>query len=175
MTMSTHLQDDLLLDVMEGTAPAEASRHARECGQCSARVAEARAGFALAAGADAPEPSPLFWDTFRRRVAADIDAGRPAVRSRFATFVAPALLATAATVAFLSFVPRTPAPLSVVPVPVAAVSAPPVADDAALDAAIASIDDLGCRDVDACVASLTDEESRALAEALRADLGSGDL
>ena len=40
----------------------------------------------------------------------------------------------------------------------------------------ASADDLECRDVAACVASLTDEESRALAEALRAELGpSGDL
>ena len=51
----------------------------------------------------------------------------------------------------------------------------PAADEGAgVDAA--SADDLECRDVAACVAGLTDEESRALAEALRAELGpSGDL
>ncbi len=40
----------------------------------------------------------------------------------------------------------------------------------------AAIDDLGCSDVAACVVGLSDEESRALADALRADLaGNGDL
>ncbi len=61
------------------------------------------------------------------------------------------------------------------PAPLAASSALPVTDEGAgVDAA--SADDLECRDVAACVASLTDEESSALAEALRAELGpSGDL
>jgi len=176
MTMRRHLEDDVLLDVIEGIADADATRHVRECPDCSARLSDARAGLALAAGADAPEPSPLFWDAFRRRVASEIDAERPPVRSRFGAFMAPALLATAATVAVLSFIPRSPARLPVSPAPLAAVSAVPQLDEATTDAAMASIDDLGCQDVDACVASLDDEESTALADALRAELArSGDL
>lgn len=174
MTMRTHLEDDVLLDVVEGTASAGAARHAGECSQCAERVADARAGMTLAASAGAPDPSPLFWDTFRRRVAFEVDA-EPRPRShRFGGFLAPALLATAATVAVLSFVPREHAPLVVPPAPVAASSAVPQVESDA-ETLAASIDDLACQDVDACVASLSEEESRALVEALRAGLESGDL
>ena len=180
--MRSHLEDDVLLDVIEESASAEATRHAAQCAACASRVAEARAGFALASGADAPEPSPLFWDAFRRRVALDIAAERPARpveagsrARRVRLFLAPALLATAATVAVLSFVPRDQGPVAVSPSPMAAATAIPGFDDG-VDAAAAAIDDLGCSDVAACVVSLTDEESRALADALRADLAeSGDL
>jgi hypothetical protein len=176
MTMRRHLEEDVLLDVIEGSASAEATRHARECADCSARLTDARAGLAMAMAADAPDPSPLFWDVLRRRVASEIDGVRPPVRSRFGAFVAPALLATAATVAVLSFVPRSPRGLAVSPAPMAAASSAPQFDEATSDAAMASMDDLGCQDVEACVASLTDEESSALADALRAELaGSGDL
>ncbi len=173
MTMRTHLEDDVLLDVIEGSASAEAMRHARECRECAEKVADARAGFSLASAADAPDPSPLFWEHFKRRVASRIDAERPGRRA--GRFLAPALLATAATVAVLSFVPRPQAPVAVSPAPLVAASAMPGGEEA-LDAIAASVDDLGCQDVAGCIASLTDEESRALAEALRAELASsGDL
>ena len=175
MTMRTHLEDDVLMDVVEGTASADAARHAGDCPQCAARIADARAGMALAVGAAAPDPSPLFWDTFRRRVASDIEA-EPRLRSRrFGGFLAPALLATAATVGVLSFLPRDPAPRAVPPAPVVVASAVPQAAESDAETLAASIDDLGCQDVDACVASLSEEESLALVEALRADLESGDL
>ena len=174
MTMRSHLDDDVLLDVIEGAASFEAVRHAGDCAECGRRVAEAREGLALAVGAEAPEPSPLYWDAFRRRVAAGIDADtRPA--RRFGGFLAPALLATAATVAVLSFIPRDPATRVASPAPVGVASALPVGEDPAVEAVASSIEDLGCRDVDACVAGLTDEESRALADALRADLAGSDL
>jgi hypothetical protein len=174
MTMRKHLEDDVLLDVTFGDASVEDTRHADECPECGPRVAEARAGLALAAEAEAPEPSPLFWDVFRRRVAVGIAADRPS--RRFRRFVAPALLATAATVAELSFVPRDPASVVVSPAPLIASSALPVAGDPGAEAMAASIDDLGCSDVADCVVNLSDDESRALAEALRADLAaSGDL
>jgi hypothetical protein len=171
--MRSHLEDDVLLDVIEGAASVEAARHAGECAECALRMADARAGLSLAAGAEAPEPSPLFWDAFRRRVASAIEAeSRP---RRFGGFFVPALLAAAAVVAVVTFLPIDPGPAAVPPAPLAASSALPLTDESAgVDAA--SADDLECRDVAACVASLTDEESRALAEALRAELGpSGDL
>lgn len=175
MTMRRHLEDDVLLDVMEGTASADAARHGRECSQCAARIADARAGMTLAANAEAPDPSPRFWDTFRRKVASDVEAAPPLRARRFGGFLAPALLATAATVAVLSFLPRDRAPLAVSPAPVAVSSAVPQIAESDAETLAASIDDLACQDVDACVASLSEEESLALVEALRADLESGDL
>jgi len=175
MTMRSHVEDDALLDVLDGTASPEATRHAQDCGECARRLADARAGLALAVAAEAPEPSPLYWDAFRGRVAAAIDA-EPDSRRQFGRFFAPALLAAAATVAVVSFSPRDRAPIVAAPAPVAASSAMPAVDDAGVDAVAAAVEDLGCSDVAACVASLTDEESRALAEALRAELtASGDL
>lgn len=170
--MRTHLEDDVLLDVTLGVASAAATRHAEECDSCARRIADARAGLALAAGAEAPEPSPLFWDAFRRRVGTAIEA-EPRPR-RFGGFFVPALLATAATVVLVTFLPREPEVTLISPAPLAASSALPVLEDGA-DAG--SVDALAeCRDVAACVANLTDEESRALADALQAELGqSGDL
>ena len=171
--MRSHLEDDVLLDVIEGAASVEATRHAGECAECAGRMAEARAGLALADGAEAPDPSPLFWDAFRRRVASAIEA-EPRPR-RFGGFFVPALLAAAAMIAVVTFLPIEPGPAVAPPALPAASSALPAVDESAgVDAA--SAEDLECLDVAACVAGLTDEESRALAEALRAELGhSGDL
>jgi len=172
MTMRSHLEDDVLLDVIEGAASVEATRHAEACPECGGRLAEARAGMAMALAADAPEPSPLFFDAFRRRVAVEIAAAERPARS-FGRFMAPALLATAATVAVLSFVPRDPALVVVSPAPLATL---PAAGEETVVEAAAAVEDLECRDVAACVVSLTDDESAALADALRADLaGSEDL
>ena len=170
--MRSHLEDDALLDVIEGAASVEATRHVADCARCAGRIADARAGLAMAAGADTPEPSPLFWDAFRRRVASAIET-EPRSR-RFGGFFVPALLATAATVVLVTFLPREPEVTLVSPVPMASAAALPALDDVA-DAG--SVDALvECRDLAACVANLTDEESRALADALRAELGqSGDL
>lgn len=175
--MRSHLEDDVLLDVIEGAASIEATRHVGVCAFCARRIADARAGLSMAAGAEAPEPSPLFWDAFRGRVASAIEV-EPRQR-RFGGFFAPALLATAAMVAMIAFFSRGgPAPV-VAPGSLPVWSSLPAADDAALEGfpgAVAADELAGCRDVAACVADLSDEESRAFAEALRAELGkSGDL
>jgi len=175
--MRKHLEDDVLLDVIEGAASVEATRHAGECAACARRMADARAGLSVAAGAEVPEPSPLFWDAFRRRVASAIEA-EPRQR-RFGGFFAPALLATAAMVAVIAFLPSDGRAPVAAPASQPAWSSLPAADDALLEglSGSASADDLaGCHDVAECVADLSDEESRAFAEALRAELGkSGDL
>ena len=172
MTMRTHLEDDVLMDVLEGRAPAAAARHVAECASCAARVEEARAALFAVAGAEAPEPSPLFWTSFRARVREGIGAEGVASR-RWRALVAPAFLAAAATVAVVSFVPVSPS-VDVAPVPVATL-ATAVPEDVAMEAAAAPEDLVACPDVAACVVSLSDDESRALAEALRDELASGDL
>jgi hypothetical protein len=172
MTMRTHLEDDVLLDVLLGQASAGQAGHASECASCAARIADARAALDEVAGAPAPEPSPLFWPGFRARVRGAVEAEpRP---FRWSALFAPALLTAAAMLAgvlFLRVEPsgeRTPAP--------DAVASAPAVEEAALEVAGAPEDIVACPDVEECVASLTDEESRALAEALRADMArSGDL
>jgi hypothetical protein len=172
MKMRTHLGDDVLLDVLEGTAAAAAVRHAAACADCGRRVADARAAWSQAADAEAPAPSPLFWDAFPRRVASAI-AVEPRPR-RLGGFLAPAVLASAALVAVIAFLPRDPAP-ALAPSSLSASAALPAVEEPLVDAAAVSADELECRDVAACVAALSDEESRALADALRADLAGSDL
>jgi hypothetical protein len=169
MTMRTHLDEETLLDVMEGRASADAARHARECAECGGRVGEAREGWSLASSAEVPAPSPLFWTAFRSRVASALAA--PA-RPRLPLF-APALLAAAAMIAAVLYLPGslTPPPGAA---PVARSS--PVLEVTTFEGPV-SEDDLGeCPDVAACVAGLSDDDSRAFVDALRAELaGSGDL
>ena len=170
--MRTHLEDDVLMDVLEGQASAAAASHVAECAACAARVEEARAALADVAADEVPEPSPVFWTSFRARVRDGIGAGRPASR-RWRPFVAPAFLAAAATVAAVSLMPVSPS-VEVAPVPVATLATAAL-EDLAVEAAAAPEDLVACPDVAACVVSLTDDESHALAEALRAELASGDL
>jgi hypothetical protein len=173
MTMRTHLEDDVLLDVLEGRAPAGQARHAAECPSCAGRIADARATLRDLSGAAAPEPSPLFWPGFRARVRAAVE-GEPRA-ARWRGLFAPALIAAAAAVAGVLFMPAVTRAPDPAPAPVAVASAP-VLEEAAVDLAGAPEDLVACPDVAECVASLTDDESRALAEALRADLApSGDL
>jgi hypothetical protein len=169
--MKTHLDDDVLLDVMEGRAEAEAAGHARGCAECAARLAEAGEGLALAASADVPAPSPLFWTAMRSRIAAGLTA--PPRRARAALF-APALFAAAAMIAAALYLPAT-SPLAPRPTPIAR-SSPELEAVTVADAPL-SVEELAeCRDVEECVVSLSDEESRAVAETLRAALArNGDL
>ena len=170
MTMR-HLEDDVLVDVMEGRATGEASHHARECADCAARVAEAREAWSLAESAEAPSPSPRYWTAMRSRIAASLDAQPRRARSGF---FAPALFAAAAMIAAALFLP-TGSPLATRPAPVA-VSSPELETIAVADAPI-TVDELAeCPDVAQCVVSLSEDESDALADALRAELaGNGDL
>ena len=171
MTMRTHLDDGTLLDVMEGSASADAARHARECAECARRVAEAREGWSLASSAGAPSPSPLFWTAFRSRVASAIAA--PAPRRRLPLF-APALLAAAAMIAAVFYLPggSEVTPRSATPI----ARSSPVLEENLFEAPATEYDLGECPDVTECVASLSDDDSRALADALRAELlASGDL
>lgn len=171
MTMRNHPGDDALLDVTFGAASVETSRHVSACAECAGRIADVRAGLSMAAAAEAPEPSPLFWDAFRGRVAAAIDA--PPARPRYARFLLPAVLATAATVAVVAYFPRETA----VPAPTPSTWASlPAAEDTAAEGVAtgpSAEEMVGCRDVAECVADLSDEESRVFAEALRAELATG--
>jgi len=179
--MWTHVSDAALMDVVEGAAEEGTDRHVSQCARCRARVDEARAALGFATAAAVPEPISSYWDVQRRRVArALVEA--PRARSRRPLWAAAAL-AGAAVVAVVTVGPaKDPATVRATPMPaLPAWSALPPADE---DAALPLLEEVApivavampaveCSDVSECVVGLTDEESRELTEALRAQLAEG--
>src|SRR5207245_5582943 len=117
--MGTHVPEARLLEVLEGTGDADRA-HVGACPQCQARLVEARSGLALARQAEMPEPSPLYWDSFRRQMGRRLEAEgkRRAFWRRIS--LGPALAAAAVLVGLVTFFPltaRRPAPLREPPLP----------------------------------------------------------
>jgi len=179
-----HLGEDALIDLMDGVASADAREHAASCLHCRARLEQAVPGLELARQADVPEPSPLFWQSFRSQVDRRIAGRDPApVWKRFAA--GPWLAAAAAVlVAVALLLPRAPAPVSVAPSApgLPAWSALPSADeDPGLDILAAVVPGAGglgplaeCQGLGDCMteaAALSEEETAVLTEALRRELG----
>ncbi len=177
--MAKHLSDDKLMDLVEGAGEGEAREHLASCPACRARVEEAERGFALARAADVPEPSALYWEAFRRQV------GRRLVhedRTSWGWRLIPLLAAAAALILVVPGIrgPRlSPASRAVV---VPAWSALPPADDdpglEVLKGFAASEGELApAREsqVAELLGDLSDDESQALAEALREKMKGGEL
>jgi hypothetical protein len=180
--MVSHVPEQRLLDVLEGRGAADRA-HTDACPHCRARLAEAQAGLALAAGAEVPEPSPPYWESLRRQVSRRVDEEsrrRPAFRRRIA--LGPALAAAAVLAGIVTFLPvagRHPAPRPERPLP-AWSALPPAEEDEGLDvlrAVARAVADASvpaaCGGVAECVIDLSDEESQALADRLRREIGPG--
>lgn len=178
-----HVADDELMDVVDGTARIRALTHVSRCTRCQVRVDEARGGLALAVEAGVPEPSPLYWDALRSRVGAGL-ADLPAagaVRSRFRPVFAGALVAAGAALAGVMLLPiHSPMPSTnaTVASSLPAWSALPEEDPnlevlEGLETQVADIVPVTaeCHDWAECVAGLDEAEGRALAVALRKELG----
>jgi hypothetical protein len=182
--VSQHLTDDVLLDVLEGAADEEARTHYAECTACARRVDEARDGLALLGEAEVPEPSPLYWASFRRQVGHRLSS--PAFRLARPALLAPLLAAAAAVAVALwgSFSVHAPsgAGPGVASVLPAWSALPPLDEGEGEDEALAvlravapSAEEMAvgasCQGAAAClVAELSDEESAALVDALRQEL-----
>jgi hypothetical protein len=167
--MARHVTDETLLDVLEGTADAESRRHVEACVACAERVEEARGGRALAREAEVPEPSPLYWDAFRRNVGRRIEKDSAGRSWRWAW-----LPVAAAAAAVLLAVPALRPPFSPTPVLPAWSALPPADQDAGLavlegldiaDADLSAVE--GERDMIESLADLSDDEARAFQDALR--------
>jgi len=172
-----HLSEDILMDLLEGTADEGARQHMAACAECRARVEAAREGLGRSIEAEVPEPPPLYWEAFRRQIGRRLD-GDEAAGHRLRLRWWPAAAAAALVVGAL-LVPRTtPVAPTLAGAPLPAWSPLPPADDdtglGLLRALGPETADLGeaadCRDAADCVAGLSDEESQALAEALRAEI-----
>lgn len=176
--MGAHVPDGRLLEVLEGRGAADRA-HVEACPACRARLADAREGLALALGAGMPEPSPLYWDSLRRRVRQAV-AGEGHRRGFWRIPIRPALAAAAVLAVIVTLLPRSAPPPAPEPTLPAWAALPPAEDDPGLDvlwAVAPAVADAtlpaGCSGVNECVVDLSDEESRALAEGLRRELGEG--
>ena len=114
---TSHLTVEELIDVAEDPRVEASAPHLAVCERCRGQLTELRQAIASAHEADVPEPSPLFWAEFSRRISAAIATDRPASRRWFdwtrpRVFV-PATAAVVAAIAVavvLTPVERSPAP-----------------------------------------------------------------
>lgn len=167
----TRLSDESLIDLLFGGGPDADRAHVAACPECALRLRELEASLARVRSADQPEPSPFYWAALRRNVRRRVRQ----VRSwRFAPFAA----AAAALVVAIGVVSgERPASRSAEPTLPAWVALPPAGEDAGLDVIggllstdSAAEDIAGCTGLAPCLGSLSDTETRALVEALRAEM-----
>jgi hypothetical protein len=179
--MWTHVSDETLMDVVEGAAGDRALAHVTDCHRCRTRVDEARSALGLVGQAALPEPAPMFWEVMRRRIAHRLSEAPPA-RGRTRPLWAAAALAGAAMVVLATGVGIRPAVEP--PHPIAAAlpawsALPPAEEDPGMPVletvapTVVSAPSVECPDVAECVAGLSDDESRALADALREKIAQG--
>lgn len=185
--MSKHLTDERLWSRTQGESLAEAEReHLGECPTCRERFRAAEEGLGLAQEAGfVPEPSPAYWQAFRRQVEHRIDEERaPSWAAAWRQLLRPGLLVPLGAAALaLAVLPvwragSTPSPGR--PDLPAWEALPAADDDGSLDVlrglALSSdgLDEAAtCRDLQDCLGALTDEESLVLADALEARLPEG--
>ncbi len=178
-----HPGDERLIELAQGAGEAGARQHVASCAVCRTQVEELRATLHGLQGVDVPEPSPLYWEAFRRQIARRID--EPTSASAAARWWwLPALAAALALFAFV--VPRPWRGLAPSPPPsVAAVALPAwtplptIEDDEGLavlqglasTGAMASVGE--CQDLAECAAELGEHQGEDLARALGAGAGGG--
>ena len=178
--MIGHVSDDRMVDLLENRGTPVDWAHVAGCQESRGRLDEARDAEALAAGIDVPEPPGLYWEALRRNVSRRIGAEPPARRPW--GWVLPLAAAVAAVLVIGLVLPgRAPAPPRAAAALPAWSALPPVETDEGLAAVRGFADGDGVewaelqegQGLGAFVASLSDEESEALVEALRVE-GAGE-
>lgn len=125
----THLDDITLIDLIDGRGTPPQIEHAQRCDRCRVQLTALEAALSLAKNDAVPEPSPLFWEHFTRRVNERIDApastwGRWVRGPRLAAVMSAAALVVAVAIGMRGPTVSTPDGIHVVTAPPAA--APPV-------------------------------------------------
>jgi hypothetical protein len=170
--MFGHLPEETLMDVVDGTAAPSAREHVAGCEACRARVDEAAQAWALAETSDMPEPSPLYWEAFRRQVDRRIEGEG---KRQWLHFLVP-LAAAAGLLVALPLKSPAPVPQPSLAAVLPAWSALPAAEDdpglEALQAMTSADSDLASSyersGIQEMLSDLSDEENEALADRLRA-------
>jgi hypothetical protein len=182
------LAEEDLLAAARGDEEDAARAHLAGCEECREAVAVGREGLDLAYRAGSvPEPSPLYWESFRVQVGERIAAERATswpvgLWRRFGMVsLVPAIAMAAVLVAVLPTSPgiKEPTP-SAGPLLPAWQALPAPADDGGLDVlrglALEGTDlqaATECRGVVECLDEMNDEESQDVADGLRGALPGG--
>ena len=131
----SHVTVEELIDVAEGARTEASVPHLAVCDRCRAQLNDLRSAMASAQEADVPEPSPLFWTQFSRRVNDAIATERPVsrrwiewTRPRVFIPVSAALVAAIVIAVMLKPVARIAAPASSTPPTVSAAVENPAGD-----------------------------------------------
>lgn len=188
------LSPDEFIDLVDGTLPPARRVHVDACVRCRATADEVRQAWDAAAAVEVPEPSALFWPSINARVRGAIagaDGTRERAWWRWPLVVPAAMIAAAGIVAVtLSRPPVAPeSPGEIAEAPAAGATA----GAAGLDAGIAPLDDAGLAlmmdlaselpdgawdafgvralpSIEVAAAVLSDDEQRALAALLHAEV-----
>jgi len=173
-----HLSEQQIVDLVEGAAGWDVRRHAEACTECADRAKETGETWALLRETPIPEPTPLYWEAFRRQVARRLDTRRAPFWQR--TFFPPLLAAAAVLAGLVSFLPLGSVTelQPTLPTLPAWSALPPAEEDAGLTvlAALPAADlaEVGsCDGATDCVELLSDDEGQVLATALRQELKPG--
>lgn len=94
----THLTPEELIDLAEDARADASFPHLSGCDRCRRELSDVRAAISAARGADIPEPSPLFWTQFSRRVS-DAIAVDPVVERRWFEWTRPRVFIPVSAVA----------------------------------------------------------------------------
>ena len=189
-----HLTAGELIDAMEGMLEAGRRAHLDACEQCRTELANLSSVLREARAVDMPEPSPIFWQHFSRRVRTAIEA-EPLPSSGWAGWLRwPVLVPLgAAALLVMTMMLRVPAPIepvtsmSLVSVNGSDVTSATTADDIALadDRWVLVADIVGAMDwetasaaglvvepgdAERAVFELSPDEQRELTRLLRAEL-----
>jgi len=177
--MTGHLSEEKLFEAVENGVAGEARAHLEACATCRALVDEAREGLGLAREAGVPEPSPLYWEAFRRQVSRRIVAEEG---PRWRSWLLPLAAAAAVIVFAVPFLRGRVSESGGGPLLPAWSALPPVDEDeglAVLEGLGVAEGDLAAvreeRGVDEALGDLSDEEQDALADLFRRRVQEGTL
>ena len=174
--MRSHVSPEAMIDLAEGRGGAEERGHLEACGPCRAQVEELREGLAGLASVEVPEPSPLYWQSFRRQVGGRLEGEARPTGWGFGWWTGLAAAAAAAALAVVLLPPPgrdlagTPGSAALLP---AWRPLPDSAQDEGLSvlAGLAETGDLtACGDVGGCLADLSDEDAAVVSAALQSEL-----
>ena len=200
-----HLTTEEFIDAAEGARSEGSLPHLFECGACRRALSALRATLAAAASeaaaarGEAPEPSPLFWNSLSARINAAIDVARATRRQWWLAWTRPHVLVPLSAVAVLALVvatapdPRVPwrmeSPRATsIPVVTTAAAVEPASDavDLAPDPLLTLVSDLSANmdwdsaaaaglaergSADHAVTHMNTDELRALKQLLETELG----
>lgn len=173
--MRGHVSPEALMDLAEGRGGDDERRHLEACSECRSQAEELRESLRALARVEVPEPSPLYWQAFRRQVGGRLESEeRP---RRWSFWWLPGLATAAAVVVGLLLLRP---PLTSLPSPSVSAALLPAwsplpagAQDEGLPVlqGLAVTGELtACGDLGGCLSDLSDEDAAAVTAALRSEI-----